>query len=1231
MKHLTVRLAWHDNEWNGRICDSPQRNVYCVGSYSLLSDRLQRERKVDLEEKKAGQALDVLYPDYVPPCFWSSNAFSLTPSKVVHVHPFHKPKGSKRIPDSVVPYSVFTWPFRLSFVHADENKKRDGQYPADLPERITRYREMFTSGASLVFFYLNYDNPVSADDYRYALVGCARLTEIGETQEYPFSPAEVVKMREGENMQNMPTMNWALPVTYDGAKSVKLPYHEYLAHIEQQPDDEPKLREMRVLVEEDELVRCFKYVSEPVDDDRALYLLYKLRKAITVAEGHGIAKALGNSLETIDEFIKDVWAKRGIYPSVSSVVALMAEVSTGAGPDEETAEEAMRLCETLRKAGGKESNLSRVFSLIGSSKPIPAELSEHAKLIKAARRGFKDNTASEPLLRRLCQFNLSAFQLRRIVFRDSLEKEPAVFGASDIDEDDLVHNPYLLCERYVPVTDNEKWRKRELDVLDRRDGPINPFIIDIGLFPDTDYIDHDEDLGDLTPSSPERLRALITEHLHLVASEGDCYSSSERVLEYLRGEPLFYRRLQENKLTITRKQLTAPAHCQHYQQRLHLREQDNEVFFYLREVKQAEELVARLILELSKRKDHKVNTSWIDLHLDEEVKELKKRPKFDEKQFRKERRDLLEGALKRSIYVISGKAGSGKTHALRKVVEKIESAGENVTVLAPTGKAALRARQEAKFEDAQTIDRFLFKSRLGVCLQDLEAILNPPRATAEPVQNIIVDESSMLDLQKLATLVQLVEQQGRNGLQRLIFIGDENQLPPIGLGRPFHDLVSYLQEDPGRRERHMVRLVTDCRQQSDSLVTEVAEIFVGKNRYFAPMLAKIQKPFDSEHLKVFYWDTPEELTTKIDQQLANLLRAKGKLNEGVSKPYALNLLFGLYDTGNVPNFDAKALTADAFQIITPYRSGGYGTLGLNRAVRDIYKEGWWPEPYKTKTVFGHSDRIIRNKNWYRGFGENREMVLSNGSIGFVCNSTKGRKYFFPDSEKPIWAIDDEENFELAYAITVHRAQGSEFDHVFVVIPEKRALLNRELVYTALTRSSGPVTLFVQKTERENPLEFARNRSAVLLRNTSLFAGPLDAQRQFQPEPGVWVKSKIEYIIHSILKEHREKGALEFGYEQPLLLTSLGISIKPDFRIVVGGKTYYWEHLGMLDTGRYFSDWQERRKGYYDSGFGAQLVTSDDLLGVDESRLRSVVEDILNGAPKGAQDARFSDHHYQLRS
>lgn len=154
MKHITVRLAWHDSKWNGRICESPHRNVYCVGSYSLLSERLQRDRDLGKEDTKAARSkpLDVLYPEYVPPCFWSSNAFSPTAAKITHNHPFKQFRDTKKIPDTVEAYTAFTWPFRLSFVHTKANKKRHGSYPPDLPERVSRYRNLFTGGHSIVFF-----------------------------------------------------------------------------------------------------------------------------------------------------------------------------------------------------------------------------------------------------------------------------------------------------------------------------------------------------------------------------------------------------------------------------------------------------------------------------------------------------------------------------------------------------------------------------------------------------------------------------------------------------------------------------------------------------------------------------------------------------------------------------------------------------------------------------------------------------------------------------------------------------------------------------------------------------------------------------------------------------------------------------------------------------------------------------------------------------------------------
>ena len=92
-------------------------------------------------------------------------------------------------------------------------------------------------------------------------------------------------------------------------------------------------------------------------------------------------------------------------------------------------------------------------------------------------------------------------------------------------------------------------------------------------------------------------------------------------------------------------------------------------------------------------------------------------------------------------------------------------------------------------------------------------------------------------------------------------------------------------------------------------------------------------------------------------------------------------------------------------------------------------------------------------------------------------------------------VDDEENFDLAYAITVHKSQGSDFKNVFLIVPQKQSLLSKELLYTALTRSKFRLFIFVQDTE-ENLLMKAKNNSHLIHRNTSLFKGPINKKGKY---------------------------------------------------------------------------------------------------------------------------------------
>ena len=111
-KHLSVRMAWHDNKWNGRICTDPAGNNYCEGAYSLLSDRIARRKNVEVETANEGEELDVQSPEYTPPCYWSSNAFSPITNQIVHTHPFQNFE-EYQIQEELPEYSVFGWPLRL--------------------------------------------------------------------------------------------------------------------------------------------------------------------------------------------------------------------------------------------------------------------------------------------------------------------------------------------------------------------------------------------------------------------------------------------------------------------------------------------------------------------------------------------------------------------------------------------------------------------------------------------------------------------------------------------------------------------------------------------------------------------------------------------------------------------------------------------------------------------------------------------------------------------------------------------------------------------------------------------------------------------------------------------------------------------------------------------------------------------------------------------------------------
>jgi hypothetical protein len=257
--------------------------------------------------------------------------------------------------------------------------------------------------------------------------------------------------------------------------------------------------------------------------------------------------------------------------------------------------------------------------------------------------------------------------------------------------------------------------------------------------------------------------------------------------------------------------------------------------------------------------------------------------------------------------------------------------------------------------------------------------------------------------------------------------------------------------------------------------------------------------------------------------------------------------------------------------------------------------------------------------------------LANGEIGILS-----RKGEFSTGTGDIFKLKEVaiENFELAYGLTVHKAQGSGFDRVFVVIPDRHALLSRELLYTALSRAKKSLHLFIQEQDNastsEHLLSTVRRTSHVLRRNTSLFKLPV-AGYTYIPQDGVQVKSRVEYIIYRKLDELRRlKSNFNFEYERSYS-TPYSYDLHPDFCIeLFDGKTYYWEHLGRTKNKGYVRNWHERKAIYKQQGDMSRIVTTDEESGIVDEKIERIIELILSGEI-GTEfpGSSYSDHHFSL--
>ncbi|MCY6485640.1 ATP-dependent RecD-like DNA helicase [Clostridium aestuarii] len=405
--------------------------------------------------------------------------------------------------------------------------------------------------------------------------------------------------------------------------------------------------------------------------------------------------------------------------------------------------------------------------------------------------------------------------------------------------------------------------------------------------------------------------------------------------------------------------------------------------------------------------------SDLKINVDGEIKKFEEENKIE---FAKTQVEAIKGAFQNGIEIITGGPGTGKTTIIKCITEIFEAAAMTVFMAAPTGRAAKRMA-EATGREAKTIHRLL---ELGFNNEDDRDFL---KSEESPLQCdvLIIDEASMIDILLMNNLLKAVPMG-----TRLIIVGDADQLPSVGPGNVLRDLIQ-------SKCVKVVRLKDIFRQAEKSMIVVNAHKI---NSGEMPILNKKNKDF--YFLKC---NNEEEI---------------------------LDTLIGLINK-RLPKFNEKWNKIKDIQILSPMRKGTLGIKNLNIRLQQVLnsKSKDKEEMEFKDIIFRVGDKVMQTKNNYnlkwtriKGEGEKEGVGVFNGDIGYIDSIDDERvTVIFEDDKKIIYDNMYLDELELAYAMTVHKSQGSEFPVVIMpMFMGPPLLMNRNLFYTGITRAKQMVVL-----------------------------------------------------------------------------------------------------------------------------------------------------------------------------
>lgn len=1038
-KHISVRLTWHDNGWDGKSCEDPQGNIFCLQDRNLYINKTKVvENKIcKTDTSKAKEELKR---------YQENNRLFLKHSSLAFyckIHDLKEPDIPKKDIPPCDTFAVFAE--KNPFVHTlnpqrqldkedkdaiEEIKKEAGNNFQEIRKYISNYYDVIyfpqdyeryiVESASIALFYtVNFP-----EESRKVVVGFSVIKR--KNSDFDTVGQKPSSRTNKSNIGNRWGEIWCFEL--DEGERFRFPFQEIIKSGNYDLLEKTK----NSLVVEPQDNRYFKNRSLFIPKSILLKYLRKLKHAIDILQMDGFK--FKEDITVVDRTIQRL-SQNYLdfkYPGLAAIGRFLGW------------KEAYSKYEELINRYEEEYIKNRLFMTIKN----------RWKKLYIGRNYETDldlrNLSSVP-----ADFlNLLEDKLVYYPFQseNDIKQIQILIEKGIISTQEAKTNPYSIFERFIPPLDDRSYISFE--------------DIDYGEYNIYKHSNKEDQF--YKDKNPYRIRSLIHEYFSVYREEpGFVWISFKDIENYIKdrlstglgiSEGLDF----ENILNKHREIFEETLSIDYKNQYLTTKELSKYETYLKSDI---EKLISK----------PKINTEYeIEKFLNEENLEDKDKLKA-----------YIEKILKNPFMLIYGVAGSGKSTLIKLIKKILDNKKENIIVLTPTGKASERLRSENI--DSKTIHMFLKDN--GFIDPDLY-IFRENNKKVE-VDNLIVDEVSMIPLDLMYYLLRAVE---IGNIKRVIFVGDIKQLPPIGYGYPAKDIYNYLKL---YKPDNLIELVQTKRTDDKFIKLATEKIRDGSLK--------------EEDIREFIKDSPDDSKFQIIKfdsytDLENLIRK----------------------IINKENFKKESKETD-LQVLSPKKDGYSGTDHINRLVINILnqKEFSWD---KTK--------VIKLRNTYCRENNNNCVESFNGMIGKIVDESKNAYILFGENRKVSFSQEKMGyEYDYAYAITVHKSQGSEFDTVVFILPANIGnLFTRELLYTALTRARKKLYILAEDISMlyKTPDEINRT-SKLFLEN--LVELPDEKNYLYK---GKSIKSKLELYLTMILDFSRKnyryrEGECEFVVENSVCI------------------------------------------------------------------------------------------------